>query len=226
MPLYVWDVRTPPTIVNTPLHIQVRSEVDVSRIAAVTRNKPDEIAKRLKQDHRSYIAWQDDTPLGYGWVATRQAVLGELDLSFSILSGNQYFWDFATLPQWRGRGVYPALLQSILKFESTNAESFWIAHAPENHASERGIRAAGFAPVGKLTFLKHNTQSALAAHAHHIDWAERAATLFNVDVLIGETAQENIAPCWQCVINAKRASRFVPPACWSETCGCVAPDTR
>lgn len=226
MPLYLWDIEAPLPVISTPLSIQVRSEADVSHIAAATQNEPDEIARRLNQGHRAYIAFQNDTPLGYGWVATRQAVLCELDLSFSILSGNQYFWDFATVPNMRGQGVYPTLLQKILKFERTNAESFWIAHAPENHASERGIRAAGFAPVGKLTFLKHYTQSALAAHAHHIVWAERAATLFNVDVLIGETTQGNIAPCWRCVINAKRALRFVPPACWSETCGCVAEDTR
>jgi GNAT superfamily N-acetyltransferase len=91
-------------------------------------------------------------PAAYGWVAPAGATIGELSLSFALPAGDRYLWDFATLPAWRGRGVYPRLLQAIVAGEAARAERLWIIHAPENGASARGIVRAGFVPVGRLSF--------------------------------------------------------------------------
>jgi hypothetical protein len=58
-------------------------------------------------------------------------------------------WDFMTLPEWRGKGVYPALIQAMLHDEA-GAERFWVGHDVPNVASGRGITNAGFQKVGEV----------------------------------------------------------------------------
>jgi hypothetical protein len=78
----------------------------------------------------------------------RQASIGELGLEFSIPASNCYLWDFATLPAWRGIGIYPRQLHAIMRRESAHAARFWIGHVAGNQASQRGIVKAGFSLAG------------------------------------------------------------------------------
>ena len=43
-------------------------------------------------------------------------------LSWPLGPQDRHLWDFVTLPAYRGRGVYPHLLQAILRAESEGAE--------------------------------------------------------------------------------------------------------
>jgi GNAT superfamily N-acetyltransferase len=107
-----------------------------------------EVVGRVRGGHRPYLARLGGAPVAYGWSALSSASIGELGLEFAIPAGNRYLWDFATLPAWRGRGIYPRLLQAILAHEALEAERFWIGHVRGNEASRRGIAKAGFAEVG------------------------------------------------------------------------------
>jgi hypothetical protein len=48
-----------------------------------------------------YLASVEQTPVGYGWVATQEALIGELGLQFGLPETDRYLWDFATLPSGR-----------------------------------------------------------------------------------------------------------------------------
>lgn len=126
----------------------VTRSTDVPRIAALAGITPREVTTRLRDGHQLYVGWLHDQPVAYGWSATHRASIGEIGCHFAIPAGERYLWDFATLPAWRGYGLYPRLLQAILAAECTEAARFWIAYLPENSASERGITKAGFRPVG------------------------------------------------------------------------------
>jgi GNAT superfamily N-acetyltransferase len=82
-------------------------------------------------------------------MAMQTGGIEELDFSFTVPPGNGYLWDFVTLPAWRGRGVYPHLLQEIVRQE-TEIERFWIGYEDRNEVSGRGIARAGFRVVGDL----------------------------------------------------------------------------
>jgi ribosomal protein S18 acetylase RimI-like enzyme len=56
----------------------------------------------------------------YGWVATRAASIGELSIAFTLPSGDRYLWDFATDPDQQGQGLYPRLLQAIVREEQAD----------------------------------------------------------------------------------------------------------
>ena len=112
-----------------------------------------------------------------------------------------------TLPAHRGLGIYPRLLHEIVRAESRDAERFWIAYAPENHASGAGIRKAGFIALAELSF-DANGRAALR------ELTPGGARLASQVLGIPE-AQQDLAPCWRCV-RAGRGSM----SCKSGQCQC------
>ncbi len=169
------------------------SQLDVARseradVMASLHAKPEaEMIARFEAGHRAYVATYDGVPSAFGWVATRQAKIGELDAAFSVPEGERYLWNFVTLASHRGLGIYPRLLDAIVRAESGEAEVFWVAHAPENHASEAGIRKAGFVTVADLSF---NDEGKPAVHLRSHRTAPLALGL--------PYADDTLAPCWRC----------------------------
>ncbi len=171
-----------------------------------------EVQRRLHEGHRPYVAWLDNQPVAYGWVATQTASIGELDLTITLPQADRYLWDFATLPAWRGRGIYPRLLQAILVGEPSTVERFWIIAAPENRASSAGISKAGFASIAHLSFQRQGEAGLIA-----IDEGYRlsmAAALLQVPLLDADLHLA-LTPCWHCAIDARQNGRDVAEvACW------------
>jgi GNAT superfamily N-acetyltransferase len=188
---------------------------DETVLARLGRLDPSEIRRRLAAGHRPYVGYLAETAVAYGWVATRCADIGELGLAFRLPRRNRYLWDFATLPQWRGRGVYPHLLQAILRQELPQADAFWIIRAPENGPSGAGIGKAGFTAVGKLSLLADG-RAGLAASGEERRAAAGAA-LLGVP-LVGA----NLFPCWHCGGAAYPAAAMAAHCvCDDTTANCV-----
>jgi GNAT superfamily N-acetyltransferase len=198
---------------------------DVATLARVTSLDVDEIVARLVAGNRAYVASVDGVPAAYGWVATLSASIGELGLAFDVPATDRYLWDFVTLPDHRGRGIYPRLLQSIIESEGSEARHFWIIHAPENGASRSGIARAGFRTVSELAF-----QSDLSPGTASAELGERAragARVLGVPLLKAVDEGRVVSPCWRCVMTgAYHVSDS--PACWPRhghavPCACVVP---
>lgn len=110
---------------------------------------PGEISRLRSEGNRLYVARPGDEPVAWGWNATVTISIGELGIDRLLPIRNRYLWGFVTRPHWRGQGIYPHLLQAILR-QDTDAERFWIGHEDGNTASARGILKAGFTPVGEV----------------------------------------------------------------------------
>ncbi len=145
---YCWWRPDPSTNLAHLPGFDVEITEDYRLVAELARLDLAEILARVRGGHRPYIARLSGAPVAYGWSAANHAAIGELGLEFTIPAGNRYLWDFATLPAWRGIGIYPRLLQVILSRESIEAERFWIGHVYGNSASQRGIVKAGFGEAG------------------------------------------------------------------------------
>src|SRR5215213_5292987 len=104
---------------------RVEASRDAHLIAHITRLAPDEVCQRLHTGHQPYLAFIEQTPVGYGWMATQEASIGELGVHFALPATERYLWDFATLPKWQGYGIYPRLLQHILMQQSSTVEPVW-----------------------------------------------------------------------------------------------------
>ncbi len=179
-PLYTWWRGDPlPTLTALPgLAIELARDLDL--LAELSDLPAHEIQSRVDSGHRPYLARLDGVAVAYGWVATRNASIGALDISFSIPRGNRYLWDFVTLPDWRGRGIYPRLLQAISKHEG-EASRFWIGHDAPNLASARGILKAGFAGIGEIYRLPDGSLGMLATGP--LDRARAGASLLGIRLL-------------------------------------------
>lgn len=113
-----------------------------------------EVLRRLDEGHHIFLLRVDGMSASYGWSATGPAHIGGLALTLEVPPRERYLWDFATLAPFRGRGLYPLLLQEILRRQAGEAEWFWIGHEPRNDASRRGILKAGFELAGHVWWLK------------------------------------------------------------------------
>jgi GNAT superfamily N-acetyltransferase len=129
-----------------------RPSTDTSLLARLVQITEVEVQTRIQSGSSAYVAYIDQIPTGYGWVAAKAGEVVEINLHFNLPPRNSYLWDFATLPDWRGKGIYPHLLQSIVRQESHNFDRHWILYAPFNLASRAGIHKAGFQSLLEFNF--------------------------------------------------------------------------
>jgi GNAT superfamily N-acetyltransferase len=170
---------------------RVEASRDAHLVAEITRLALDEAEQRMHSGHQSYLAFVEQTPVGYGWMATQDASIGELGLQFALPATDRYLWDFATLPDWQGYGIYPRLLQHMLMQQSSTVERVWIIHAPENSPSGAGMTKAGLLPVGQLSF-RSDGGTALAPFEAR-ERAQTGAALLGIPLI-----ESVLAPCWHC----------------------------
>jgi GNAT superfamily N-acetyltransferase len=193
----------------------MRTEVSAipEEIAELNGISLEEAQRRMTGGHRAYIGYLHGTPVTYGWVARQAAEIGELDVAFGIPGDHRYLWDFATQPEWRGRGLYPRLLQAIVRAEA--AGRFWVINAPENAASASGIRKAGFAEAGHLSVAPGGGPALFSSTMD-----ERSA--LGAQLLGVRVVSEALSPCWRC---AQAAGDGCPLCRAGEAhdCQCVAP---
>src|SRR5437588_10436043 len=90
----------PPLAPLSDFHVE--ASCDESIIAAGTSLDPEQVRQRLDGGHQAYLAYIAAAPVGYGWLAQREAEIGELGLRFPLGQTERYLWDFATLPAWQG----------------------------------------------------------------------------------------------------------------------------
>ena len=201
--------RDDPTPPLAPLPgLAVGREDDVAFMAALQGRTVAEMAARFAAGHRAYVARHQGEPAAWGWVATRTAEIGELRASFAIPRGERYLWNFVTLKSHRGLGIYPRLIDAIVRAESRSADRFWIAYAPENHASGSGIRKAGFVALAELSF----DAGGRPALRGMLPGGGRIAA----GVLGLPEAGDDLAQCWRCARAAKPAAM----SCAAGRCSC------
>jgi GNAT superfamily N-acetyltransferase len=189
----------------------VRLAEDPAELARLNNIPVEEVQARILAGHRPYIGYLGLTPVAYGWAATRQASIGELDLNFPIALGERYLWDFATLPEWRGRGLYSRLLQAIVQAEP--ADRFWIIHAPENLPSGAGMQKAGFQVVGQLSFRPDGRVGLIPTGP-----GQRERAVIGADRLGVALIEDDLSPCWRCMDQVVCRCKLAP-----EQCSCAVP---
>jgi len=185
-----------------PAGFEARNVTDSQFMAQLQGRTAEEMAARFAAGHKAYVAFIGNEPAAWGWVATHSAEIGELGSRFSIGAGERYLWNFVTRAAFRGRGIYPCLIEAIIGAESAFADRFWIAYAPENHASRTGIVKAGFRTVADLAF---DSAGQPRIRALTDDGGRLAAALLGIPESV-----EPLTECWRCV-RAGRSPHYCAP---------------
>jgi GNAT superfamily N-acetyltransferase len=206
MALASWWQNDPLPILSPIPNFYVKLADDNLVMARLNRLDVKEIEARWQAGHRSYVGYLEGIPVTYGWIATRSASIGELDLDFALPANERYLWDFATLPRWQGRGLYPRLLQAII--EAERAERYWIIYAPENLPSGAGIQKAGFQIVGQLSFRADGTVGLIPTDNAVFVKAGIGAVRLGVDLF-----DDGLSPCWGCIGQVVCKCKLNPELC-------------
>ncbi|BCL79736.1 GNAT family N-acetyltransferase [Ktedonobacteria bacterium brp13] len=175
-----WRGDSLPTLPPLPT-FSAHFSTDTQLIARLSNHSPQAIATRFQMGNRLYLAFMGEVPVAYGWAATQQGSISALQLSFAIPSGNSYLYNFLTVPEWRGRGIYPHLLQAIIHQEPL-VHRFWIAYH-DNEASGRGIRKAGFHVVSDLVVSGDRVSGITLFESS--ERAQASADVFHLPVIAG-----------------------------------------
>ncbi len=187
--------------------LTVRRVTDTALMASLQQRRVEEMDDRFGFGHRAYVAFIDEQPAAFGWLAISGARIGELGIAFDIPVGDGYLWNFVTLPAFRGKGIYPRLLDAIVSIEREEAQRFWVAYAPENKASGTGIAKAGFTEIAELSFDEGGRPAVRAMIA---GGGVAASRLLGVPEVSGD-----LSLCWRCV----RAGNMDSP-CDGGSCSC------
>lgn len=114
-----------------------------------------EIHDRLSSGRRAYAVEAGPSVVAYGWVSLGDEHIAEVEGTIRVGPGEAYIWDCATLPAWRGRGLYPALLRAIARdLAAEGLEWVWIAARRENLPSLRGFEKAGYVPMANVDYWR------------------------------------------------------------------------
>ena len=163
--LWTWWQGDPLPTLPPLLDFMVEETRDTELLAKLANTSPTEVAVLLQAGQRPYLARMGTFPVAYGWSVAGCAAFGGGRVTFQVPARNRYLESFVTLPTWRGLGIYPRLLQAMLRKENQENERFWIVHQSSNTASERGISKAGFRVASKVYFLNNGKLGLVADSA-------------------------------------------------------------
>jgi hypothetical protein len=177
------------TVPELPRNYQLtfKSVEDIDLIAELNNLPHEEVRRRLANDNNVYVAYYKNQPAAFGWSGSGKAFIGELNHEMILPFQHKYLWNFRTIEKFRGLGIYPQLLQHILRSESHNTECFWILHSPENLASQKGIIKAGFRLIGQVSIK--NLDRVIIDARNEFDHLQNLGF---------DSSQEEQATCWMC----------------------------
>jgi GNAT superfamily N-acetyltransferase len=207
MPIAARHVKDAAPLLPALTTLTVRRTTSPILMSSLQQRRVDDMIERFAAGHRAYVAWYDGEPAAFGWVATRGGGIGELAVRFTLPARDAYLWNFVTVPAFRGLGIYPRLVDAIVRAETPYADRFWIIYAPENHASGSGIAKAGFTNLAELSF---DANGRAAVRALIAGGGSAAAKLLGVPEISGD-----LSLCWRCARAGNMQSR-----CASGTCSC------
>lgn len=129
---------------------------DLSGLANVMDSRSLENARRRLEGRRRCFALQlGGNIISYGWVTFGRESVGELEREFNLAPDEAYIWDCATVPGWRRKGCYSALLSLIImQLYGEGTPRAWIGASRQNKPSVHGIAKAGFEQVLELTYRR------------------------------------------------------------------------
>lgn len=103
---------------------------------------------RFSAGHIMCVFTDNKVIVSYGWInPNNRHILGELALDMIFNLPTDVLYDFHTFENFRGKGLYPALLQRIC---IRNSKAKLIYAFPNNQNSVKGILKASFIFLGNI----------------------------------------------------------------------------
>jgi GNAT superfamily N-acetyltransferase len=150
--LWVLDLGEPLLVGPVPrvavIYQRVGPEAAPLLAQAMSLDGPAEVLRRFAAGKHCYTGTVEGELATYGWVTFDEELIGELRLRVRLAPGEAYIWDCATLPEYRGLRLYPALLWHMINdLRAAGLQRIWIGADADNLPSQTGIVLCGFQPI-------------------------------------------------------------------------------
>ena len=122
---------------------------DDGELALVTGSFDRVLAAKRALGQKPYIARLGAESVGYAWVATGPAHIGEIGVSFQVMPEDRYLCELVIFDP-RGADLEPQILQAIVRQEKPGR--FWAAAGCHKGLSLAELQSAGFDMVASLRF--------------------------------------------------------------------------
>ncbi len=108
---------------------------------------------RLERGEQFWTAQLQEKIVSYCWAAQNPVEIGEIRRVIHPRAGEIYLYDAFTFAEYRGRNLYPALLQHILhSSRQQGLQRALIFVLSDNTASLRGVSKAGFRQFQRIIY--------------------------------------------------------------------------
>lgn len=134
-------------------------ETDESNAEAMAQamglSNPGQIMRRWSLNRRSFAARVEGGIAAYGWVSRGAECVGEMGRQIYLKPDEAYVWDCYTLPAYRRRRLYSALLSHMnTTLADEGIRRIWIGSNLENRPSLRGFVNVGYRPAAQMTHFR------------------------------------------------------------------------
>jgi L-amino acid N-acyltransferase YncA len=151
----------PEIIAGCRMSIRKGSIDDLELIAgfygySVNTRDVEKFRKRVENGSIPYLAFCGKTIVHIAWLSKKSNVeIPEVESCVQIGAGHAYIDRCNTAESFRGKNIYPAVLQKIIEdVKKQGITAVYIACAKSNKASFRGILKAGFRPCMSITTIR------------------------------------------------------------------------
>ena len=112
-------------------------------------------AGRAARGTRCFAARVAGEMVAYAWVSTGAEWIGEIEAAIRLPPGEAYVWNCVTLPPYRRRRLYTALLGVVAgTLRAEGMGRLWVATLVTVPYAGRGVAAAGFRPVLRVLCVR------------------------------------------------------------------------
>lgn len=121
-------------------------------LAAAMHVADAEVSARLDEGGKAALALTEQGEIaGYGWIRYDAIQIDDLRFRLPLPPNHAYIWDCLTVPEHRGRGIFPGLLRFMLEqLRREGITEVWAGVEPGNEPSLRAFARAGFRLVAEI----------------------------------------------------------------------------
>lgn len=160
--LYFYGISGVPQTVlepRCPLEIRKGSTEDVGLIVDMLKDRDESAVRRrvkflFDNGGEMFLAFNEGRLAHISWLLYHPGI-GESYFNVKLKPDEAYISSVYTPPEFRGRNIYPVVLQHIMRYVAEkNKKRCFITTGPTHVASIKGIEKAGFSFAGKLRMFR------------------------------------------------------------------------
>ena len=109
------------------------------------------VERRFDRGEICFVAIHEGSVVSYIWGSRGKVGVEEISMAVKTAPGEIYLYDAFTLEPWRGKNLYPSVLQRAIEYgRDLNLDRSTIFVEAKNTPSIRGVTKAGFTLFQKL----------------------------------------------------------------------------